>query len=163
MKTYQSLERIKEQRQRLSQPPSDNYQNRDNEQSDLDTRPNGNTHCQVEFSFAGDHNRSGVLCGVGNDWNDDEGNPFLVHGRVLDEAINTVNEIFGCEVGDNRDNSQKKEGRGSIHEGKFDVLRGGSTRVSFDGSGFLYVLRGDGEDVCRDQMRSNRFTDSLKA
>ena len=77
-KAYQCLKRVEEQRQGFTQPPSDNNQNGDDEQRDLDTRSNGNTHRQIELPFTCDHHCGRVFRGVGNDGNDNEGDPFLV-------------------------------------------------------------------------------------
>lgn len=71
--------------------------------------------------------------GVGNDGNDDEGNPFLIDSRVFNKTIDTVDEVFGGEVGDNRDSGQKKQGRRSVHAGVFDAVQGGSGCVSLNG------------------------------
>ena len=77
-KTHQSLERVEVQRQGFTQPPSNNNQNRDDEQCNLDTRSDGNTHGQIEFSFTGDDDCGGMFRSVRNDGNDNEGDPFPV-------------------------------------------------------------------------------------
>jgi len=77
-RTHQSLKRIEEQRQGFTQPPSDDNQDGDDEQRYLDARPDGDAHCQIELSLAGDHDRGGVFRSVGDDWNNDESDPFPV-------------------------------------------------------------------------------------
>jgi len=131
--TYQSLKRVEEQRQGFTQPPSDNYQNGNDEQRNLDARSDGNTHRQIEFSFAGNHDRGGMLRSIGNDGNDNEGDPFLIDRRVLHKTIDTLDKILGGKVGDNRDGNQKDHGGSSVHAGIFNVFRGSPACVGLDG------------------------------
>lgn len=70
--------------------------------------------------------------GVGNNGYDDEGDPLFVDGGVFDEAVDAVDEILSGEVGDNGDNDQKKEGRGCVHAGIFDMVRGDTGCVCLD-------------------------------
>ena len=101
-----------------------------------------------------------MFCSVGDDGNDNEGDPFLVDRRVLYEAIDALNEILGGNVGDNRDGDQKDQGSGGTHAGILDVVGGGSTRVGLDGRDALDVLHGQGEDV--GGVRLNRFIGGLE-
>jgi len=121
-KTHQSLKRVEEQRQRFAQPPSDKNQNGDDEQCDLDTRSDSNAHCQIEFSFTGDHDCGGVFRSVGNDGNDDESDPFLVDRRMLDEAVDTLNEVLSGKIGDDGDGDQKDQSGRSVHAGVLDMV-----------------------------------------
>ena len=121
-RTHQSLKRIEEQRQGLTQPPSDNNQNGDDEQCDLNTRSNGNAHRQIEFSFTSNHDCGGMFRSVRDDGNDDEGDPFPVDRRMLYETIDTLNETLGGKVGDDRDGDQKEQGGTSVHARILDVV-----------------------------------------
>ena len=160
--THQSLKRVEEQCQGFTQPPSDNNQNGDDEQCDLDTRSDGNAHRQIEFSFTGDNDCGGMFCSVGDDGNDDEGDPFLVDRRMLYETINTLNETLGSKVGDDRDGDQKEQGGMSVHAGILDVVRGSSTCVGLDGQGTLDILHTHGQDTGGGQMGLSWFMNDLE-
>lgn len=161
-KTHQSLKRVEEQRQRFAQPPSDQNQNWDDEQCDLDTRSDGNAHRQVEFSFTGDHDRSGMFRSVGNDGNDDEGDPFLVNRRMFDEAVDALNEILGGKIGDDGNDDQKDQGGRSVHAGVLDMVQRSITCVGLDGGDTLDFLHADGQDVGGRQTCPSWFTNGLE-
>lgn len=123
IKAYQSLKRVKKQRQWFAQPPSDNNQDRDDKQRDLDTRSDGNIHRQIELSLPGDHDCSCVFRGIGNYRDDNKGNPLFVERRMLDETVDTVDEVLGGEVGDDCNGDQKEQGRRCVHTRIFNVVR----------------------------------------
>lgn len=162
-KTHQSLKRVEEQRQRFAQPPSDKNQDGDDEECDLDTRSDGNAHRQIEFSFTGDHDRGGMFGSVGNDGNDDEGDPFLVDRRMLDETVDTLDEVLSGKIGDNGNDDQKDQGGRSVHAGILDMIQGSTTCVGLDGGDTLDFLHAHGQDVGRRQTCPGWFMNGLGA
>ena len=49
-----------------------------------------------------------MFCSVGDDGNDNEGDPFLVDRRMLNETVDALDEVFGGKVGEGRDGNQKE-------------------------------------------------------
>ena len=130
---YQSLERVEEQRQGFTQSPSDNNQNWNDEERDLNARSDGDAHRQIKFTLPGNHDRGGVFCGVGDDGNDNKGDPFLVDRRMLNETVDALDETLGGKVGEYCDEDQKEQGGRGVHAGIFNMVQGSSTGVGLDG------------------------------
>ena len=99
---------------------------------------------------------------VGNDRNNDEGDPFLVDRRMLYETIDAVNEIIGSEIGDDRNGDEKEQSGKSVHAGIFDIVWGGSTCVGLDGGGMMDVSHAHGQDISGGQMGLNRCMNGLE-
>ena len=100
---------------------------------------------------------------VGNNGNDDEGDPFLVDRRMLDKAVDTLDEILGGKIGDNGNDDQKDQGGGSVHAGILDMVQGSITCVGLDGGDTLDFLHAHGQDVGGRQTCQSWFTHGLEA
>ena len=74
-----------------------------------------------------------MFCGIGDDGNDNEGDPFFVDRRMFDETVDAVDEVLGGKVCEGSDGYQEEQGRRGIHARILNMVGGSPTRVGLDG------------------------------
>lgn len=118
------LEQVEVQTHALIHAPTQDDNNRGDEQGNLNTRSDGNTNGKIHLVLRGDSDGSNVLGGVTDDGQDNETNEGLTDGRVLNHTWNGIDEKFSTDCNKAGADQKHHNGSGAGHFRRFLVLFG---------------------------------------